>query len=144
MKSKYFSPAENAFYATELKESYVSAGSWPTDAIEVQESLYLEFVAEPPAGKYRGVNNSGMPCWLDIPPLSQDELVKAAEGERQRLIDDANNFINSRQWPAKVAIGRLKGDDLVSFNLWLDYLDVLESLDVSIAPDISWPEGPEK
>lgn len=63
MNMKYFSASENAFYAGELKESYIAADSWPSDALEVDESLYLEFIDEPPAGKYRGVDDAGMPCW---------------------------------------------------------------------------------
>ncbi|WP_204528018.1 tail fiber assembly protein, partial [Citrobacter cronae] len=31
----------------------------------------------------------------------------------------------------KAAIGRLKGDELAQYNLWLDYLDALEALDTS-------------
>lgn len=42
--------------------------------------------------------------------------------------------MNSRQWPGKAAIGRLKGDDLTQYNLWLDYLDALEAVDTSSAP----------
>lgn len=64
MNLKYFSPSENAFYAGELKESYIAADSWPSDALEVDESLYLEFIDEPPAGKYRGVDDAGMPAGL--------------------------------------------------------------------------------
>ena len=37
---------------------------------------------------------------------------------------------------SKAAIGRLKGEELVQYNLWLDYLDALELVDISSAPDI--------
>ncbi len=60
-----------------------------------------------------------------------------------QLIDEANAYMNSKQWPGKAAIGRLKGDDLAQYNLWLDYLDALEAVDTSNAPDINWPERPE-
>ncbi|EGB1728103.1 tail fiber assembly protein, partial [Escherichia coli] len=48
----------------------------------------------------------------------------------------------SRQWPGKAAIGRLKGEELAQYNLWLDYLDALEMVDTSGAPDIEWPTPP--
>ncbi|HCR1893061.1 TPA: tail fiber assembly protein, partial [Enterobacter asburiae] len=54
----------------------------------------------------------------------------------------ANDFMNSRQWPGKAAIGRLRGDDLTQYNLWLDYLDALEAVDTSSAPNIGWPTSP--
>lgn len=142
MNMKYFSPSENAFYAGELKESYITAGSWPSDAIKIDESLYLEFIDEPPPGSHRGVDNTGMPCWLEIPPLSAEELASNAKSMRQQLIDEANVYINSRQWPGKAAIGRLKNDELAQYHQWLDYLDDLEAVDVSTAPDIIWPVKP--
>ncbi|CGN25542.1 Putative tail fiber assembly [Salmonella enterica subsp. enterica serovar Typhi] len=46
------------------------------------------------------------------------------------------------QWPGKAAIGRLKGEELAQYNLWLDYLDALELVDTSGAPDIEWPTPP--
>ncbi|ERC90934.1 tail fiber assembly protein, partial [Escherichia coli] len=47
-----------------------------------------------------------------------------------------------KQWPGKAAIGRLKGEELAQYNLWLDYLDALELVDTSSAPDIEWPTPP--
>ncbi|WP_139059164.1 tail fiber assembly protein, partial [Escherichia coli] len=49
---------------------------------------------------------------------------------------------HSKQWPGKAAIGRLKGEELAQYNLWLDYLDALELVDTSSAPDIEWPTPP--
>ena len=66
----------------------------------------------------------------------------AAELEKQQLINQANNYMNSKQWPGKAAIGRLKGEELAQYNLWLDYLDALELVDTSGAPDIEWPTPP--
>ncbi|MDV1267046.1 tail fiber assembly protein [Citrobacter freundii] len=76
------------------------------------------------------------------PPLTHEELIQVAEIERQRRINATNDFMNSRQWPGKAAIGRLKGDELAQYNLWLDYLDALEAVDTSSAPDIKWPTPP--
>ncbi|EFN5053815.1 tail fiber assembly protein, partial [Escherichia coli] len=41
------------------------------------------------------------------------------------------------------AIGRLTDDELAQYNLWLDYLDELEAVKTSSAPDINWPTPPE-
>lgn len=77
------------------------------------------------------------------PPPTQEEKIAAAYAEKQRLIDEANAYMNSKQWPGKAAIGRLKGGELAQYNLWLDYLDALEAVDTSSAPDIKWPDAPE-
>ncbi|MDN4197182.1 tail fiber assembly protein [Citrobacter freundii] len=76
------------------------------------------------------------------PPPTHDELIAAAEAEKKSRMDQANDYMNSKQWPGKAAIGRLKGDELAQYNLWLDYLDALDEVDTSIAPDIDWPEQP--
>ncbi|MEY7281874.1 tail fiber assembly protein, partial [Escherichia coli] len=65
-----------------------------------------------------------------------------AESERQLLLNQANEYMNSKQWPGKAAIGRLKDEELALYNLWLDYLDALELVDTSSAPDIEWPTPP--
>ena len=77
-----------------------------------------------------------------IPPPSHEELIQQAESERQLLLNQANEYMNSKQWPGKVAIGRLKDEELALYNLWLDYLDALELVDTSSAPDIEWPTPP--
>ena len=79
-----------------------------------------------------------MPAWIDIPPPTHEEQIAAAELEKQQLINQVNEYINSKQWPGKSVLGRLKDDELTQYNLWLDYLDALEAVDVSSAPDIVW------
>ncbi|EFU8247004.1 tail fiber assembly protein, partial [Escherichia coli] len=76
------------------------------------------------------------------PPLTSEELISIAESNKQRLVNQANEYMNSKQWPGKAAIGRLKGEELAQYNLWLDYLDALELVDTSSAPDIEWPTPP--
>ena len=78
----------------------------------------------------------------DKPFKSYEELIEITESERQLLINQANEYMNSKQWPGKAAIGRLKDDELAQYNLWLDYLDALELVDTSSAPDIEWPTPP--
>lgn len=78
------------------------------------------------------------------PEKTHDELVEEAIAKQNSLIISANDFMNSKQWPGKAAIGRLKGDELAQYNLWLDYLDELEAIDTSTTPDIAWPNQPDK
>ncbi len=74
--------------------------------------------------------------------MTYEELIQQAESERQLLLNQANEYMNSKQWPGKAAIGRLKDEELAQYNLWLDYLDALELIDTSSAPDIEWPTPP--
>lgn len=74
------------------------------------------------------------------PEKSKEELVIEAENQKQILINYANDYINSKQWPGKAAIGRLKDAELEQYNLWLDYLDALEAIDTTKAPNVIWPD----
>ena len=136
-----FSPSTLGFYPIEMKAEYLNKGSLPSDVIEVSDSVRNEYNFAPPEGKQLS-SSKNMPVWVDIPPPTQDELIAEAEREKQQRIVAANNFMNSKQWPGKAALNRLKGDELAQYNLWLDYLDTLEAVDTASAPDINWPMPP--
>ena len=138
-----YSAKNNAFYIAGNEAIYRDSGTWPDDATEIETLLAESFMVTPPQGKRRIAGADGMPAWGDIPTPTHDELVAAASTEKQSRIDQANAYMNSKQWPGKAAIGRLKGDGLTQYNLWLDYLDALEAVDTSSAPDINWPVPPE-
>lgn len=76
------------------------------------------------------------------PPKTPEEIVIAAEAEKQSLIDQANDYMNSKQWAGKAVLSRLTDSEKVQYNAWLDYLDALEAVDTSCAPDINWPTPP--
>ena len=76
------------------------------------------------------------------PEKNKEQLIQEADLEKDGRIRAANDFINSKQWPGKAAIGRLKGDEMAQYNLWLDYLDALDAIDTSTMPYIDWPEMP--
>lgn len=141
--NKYIYHSEtNSFYPVSLKDDYMSSGSWPESGVEISESEFIRFT-NPPPGKYRVAGDDGYPAWADIPPPTREELIVAADVEKQKRIDLANDYMNGKQWPGKAAIGRLKSEELAQYNLWLDYLDTLELVDTSSAPDIEWPTPPE-
>lgn len=141
MENYFYSSKSNAFYPSALKDDYHSANSWPDDCVEVDDSVYLEYSATPPVGKIR-VAKDGMPAWVDVPPPTREELVANTEAEKRHRIDQANDYMNGKQWPGKAALGRLKGDELVRYNEWLDYLDALEAVDSTTDAEIIWPEQP--
>ena len=143
MDKYLFSAITNAFYPISLKEIYEDSNVDFSSSVSVSEDIFTTFTSEPPPGKVRIVGKDGYPEWGDIPPPTHEELVVIADAQKQSLIDEANKHINRKQWPGKAAIGRLKGEELVQYNLWLDYLDTLELVDTSGAPDIEWPLSPQ-
>ncbi|MGP4184563.1 tail fiber assembly protein [Escherichia coli] len=136
-----WSPANLSFFPESLIQEYIDAGWDLSDAVAISDTVRAEYGGVWPQGKILSSVN-GMPAWADIPPPTHEEQIAAAELEKQQLIDRVNEYINSKQWPGKAAIGRLKGEELAQYNLWLDYLDALEMVDISSAPDIEWPTPP--
>ena len=134
----------NLAYPYELQSLYVEKGEWPEEkGVDIDEVIFREYFYDtPPEGKYRCVGEDGLPAWADTPPPTREEQIASAETKKQQLINQANDYMNSRQWVGKAAIGRLKGEELAQYNLWLDYLDALELVDTSSAPDIEWPTPP--
>ncbi|QHM72476.1 tail fiber assembly protein [Mixta intestinalis] len=84
----WFSPKHNAFYPEALKEAYINAGTLPDDLIETTEKIFIEFSGMPPAGKIRGANDKGLPCWDDLPvvEVSISELKTQARKLRDSFI----------------------------------------------------------
>ncbi|EFE8014900.1 tail fiber assembly protein [Escherichia coli] len=137
-----WSALHNAFFPELLLEDYKSAEWDLSDLIEVSDDVFAEFSASK-VGKVRVVGSDKMPAWADLPPPTHDQLVAAAMAEKLNRISQANDYMSRKQWPGKAAIGRLKGDELTQYNLWLDYLDALEAVDTSTVPNINWPAKPE-
>lgn len=142
MSYYYFSASTLGFYAAELKDDYEAVGAFPDDAVQLDDQMEADFIRPAPEGKYLSAGNDGYPEWADIPPPTHDEMVADAEAQKQQLIDQANAYMNSKQWPGKAAMGRLSDADKVQYNAWLDYLDALEAVDTSSAPDVDWPISP--
>lgn len=141
MKAEYvWSAASSGFYPIVEKERLLAAGRWPGDGVEISGVEYSSLFPAPP-GKYIDTVD-GRPGWVSMPPPTPEEKMALTEIEKNNRIDAVNAYINGRQWPGKAAIGRLKGDELSQYNIWLDYLDALDGVDTSIAGDIDWPLPP--
>lgn len=74
------------------------------------------------------------------PPVTKEQLIAEAEAQKQTLIAEVH--AETQMLQTKLALGRIKEDEKALLNAWLDYLDELEAVDVSTAPDIIWPVRP--
>ncbi|EFN9929941.1 tail fiber assembly protein [Enterobacter roggenkampii] len=135
-----FSASENMFYSKLDEPSCERAGTWPEDAVDVDDDVFLMFSGTPPIGKRRGVVN-GMPAWVDVPPPTTEQFVSQAELKRQKLIEEAMQSISVIQ--LKLQAGRkLTPAETEKLNSTLDYIDAVTTIDTATAPDIKWPERP--
>lgn len=136
-----YSPEEDAFYPYSMKISYEDAGSWPGNGTDVDFSTFIEFTQNTPAGKKRGSDDNGYPVWVDIPPLTQQQLIADAELLKKSLTTEANQ--KTQLWQTQLMLGIITGEDKASLTEWMLYVQKVQTVDTSTAPDIIWPEKPE-
>ncbi|EBI9231625.1 hypothetical protein DLA64_10745 [Salmonella enterica] len=83
----FYSATTNAFYPEELKQEYINTGSWPDDALVVDDFIYSEYAAQQaPAGKMRAPNDAGYPSWIDIPAPSPEQIIEINTRKYQKLL----------------------------------------------------------
>ena len=142
-----YSAKNNAFFPVSELANYKAAGWDLSDLVDVTDEMFAEFTQDRNVdGLMRTADADGLPQWSPLPPPTptQEQILANAMQEKQQRIGAANAYINSKQWPSKLALGRLSDTDKAQFNAWLDYLDALEAVNTSTAPDIIWPIAPDK
>lgn len=75
------------------------------------------------------------------PPPTKQQLVEQTEEKKQFLISEVHTETEILR--AKLALKRIKPDEEALLIAWFDYLDLLEAIDTSLAPDITWPQKPQ-
>lgn len=76
------------------------------------------------------------------PPPTQEQLIEQADAQKQSLVNAAMQSIDVLQ--LKLRAGRtLTNAESVKLNATLDYIDAVNAIDTSTAPDITWPVKPE-
>lgn len=63
----HYSPSTNAFYPSDMRQDYIDAGTFPSDAIAVTDEQWKTYgIGDVPAGKRRAAGENGQPCWVNI------------------------------------------------------------------------------
>lgn len=75
------------------------------------------------------------------PPPTKAQLIEQAEIQKQYLAAEVHT--ETEMLRTKLALKRIKPDEEALLIAWLDYLDELEAVDASTAPDIDWPQKPQ-
>lgn len=135
----FFSPSTVSFYPEVMLDDYRDAGTLPDDLVSVESKVFAEFSGTPPDGKVRGVLK-GKPAWVDIPPLTYEEAVAAAEADKQYLLSEASEAIAPLQDAVDLDMATPEEEALLK--AWKKYRVLLNRVDTSTAPDITWPVKP--
>ena len=86
----FYSEKTNAFYPTEMLSDYENAGTLPDDLVQVTDDEWQTYgLGQPPAGKQRGADADGRPCWVDLPPTPLADLATQAKARIESAYDSA-------------------------------------------------------
>ena len=136
-----YSAATNAFYVFEDREAFEEYGNWPEDVKPIADEVWEKYCVQGPPGKMRGADKDGLPCWVDMPPPTQEQQIEAAERKRALLISEAARVIAPLQDAEDLGIAT--PEEKASLLAWKTYRVMLSRIDTSKAPDIVWAEVPE-
>ncbi|ALV94332.1 tail assembly protein [Pantoea rodasii] len=79
--------------------------------------------------------------WVTDKAAQQAALVKIADAEKARLIAVANS--TTQAWQTQLMLGIITDADKAALTEWMTYIQALQALDTSSAPDITWPAAPD-
>ncbi|HEX8590619.1 tail fiber assembly protein [Pseudomonas sp.] len=83
--SYVFSATKLAFYDEDLKEHYVTAGSWPSDAVELTDDELATYRTTPPSGQKLAADSDGKPTFVDIYDTDAAKLAAAQVAQSAAL-----------------------------------------------------------
>ncbi|WP_342595482.1 DUF4376 domain-containing protein [Salinicola lusitanus] len=82
----HYSATQNAFYPSEMQADYIAAGTWPDDAVNVDDETFRIFgLGEPPSGMIRVGDDTGQPSWQPSPA----EPIESVAARQRALIESA-------------------------------------------------------
>lgn len=121
LEQKYFKDKNDAVYCIDIMP--VNKGSWENSvkdgwiAISYKEAMKLA-----------------------NPPKTKEQLIAEAEAQKQHLIAEASQ--KTQMWQTQLLLGVITEEDKASLKGWMLYVQHVQAVDVSTAPDITWPVNP--
>lgn len=80
-------------------------------------------------------------AWVTDVDAQHRAQVQNAETVKATLLKEVQGTISI--WQTELQLGIIGEDDKVSLIAWMKYIQALNAVDTSAAPDIEWPERPE-
>ncbi|MDE8821178.1 tail fiber assembly protein [Citrobacter freundii] len=75
------------------------------------------------------------------PPPTHEELIQAAENERQRLLTAADAIM--LDWRTELMLGEISDANRAKLSAWLAYKNEVKSWDIKTDPEnVNWPVPP--
>ncbi|MBM3072330.1 tail fiber assembly protein [Lelliottia sp. RWM.1] len=119
-----------------------------------EETVYSTATAEPVIVDYIGAVRDGFTLaapgtqydtwngseWVTDADALKSSQIFAAEQERQALLAQANAI--TADWRIELSLGIIDDEDKAKLTVWMKYIKALKAVDISTAPDVSWPDTP--
>lgn len=133
----WFDPSSDSFY---LEQWFPEQ---PEGTLEIPSSLHAEMMNAQDAGLVISHDKNGSPVAIEPPEpvLTQEELISLADNQKAALIDEAKDTISL--WQTELQLGIISDDDKTRLIEWMKYIQALNAVDTSTAPNITWPDKPE-
>lgn len=80
-------------------------------------------------------------AWKTDAKAQQAAAISDAEAGKAALISEANSV--TQAWQTQLMLGIITDGDKASLTKWMQYIQAVQAVDVSSAPDIGWPVKPE-
>ncbi|MBN7122432.1 phage tail protein [Erwinia billingiae] len=78
--------------------------------------------------------------WVTDTDARRAANVAEAARHKAELISQANS--TTQAWQTQLSLGIITDADKASLTVWMQYIQMVQAVDVSTAPDISWPQTP--
>ncbi|MFP1807910.1 tail fiber assembly protein [Lonsdalea quercina] len=79
--------------------------------------------------------------WIIDEDALKRRHIQDAEQKQTTLLAAAKSAINL--WQTELLLGLISDEDKARLIAWMKYIQTLQSIDTSTAPDITWPDEPE-
>ncbi|HGW5506286.1 TPA: tail fiber assembly protein [Citrobacter koseri] len=112
-----------------------------TGCVEMDDDNHPFKTQDTPSDKLWGSDENGYPVLSELPPLTAEDNIAAAELKKASLLAEASSMTGD--WKTELELGIISDEDKASLIIWLAYIKALKALDTSSAPDISWPTPPQ-
>lgn len=141
MMTTFYSKSRNAFYPLEIQEDYQnSPDGWPDDAVEIETEVYQQLISGLSSGKIIIGDEKGFPALAERPGPTKEQLIATADNQRQSLLTTATAKIAPLQDAADLDMAT--DDEKNALAAWKKYRVLLNRVDITTAPDITWPVQP--
>lgn len=79
--------------------------------------------------------------WVTDTDAQRDAMVSKAASEKSAMIGEANKV--TQAWQTQLLLGIITEEDKVSLTAWMKYIQAVQAVNTTDAPNIFWPQKPE-